>query len=242
MRIKSSFLSCCVTASTFYVSILPSLAFQGMPTSLISSHRVLELNGGMNTKNIPSKLSMKSKSTIDFDDIEARAGRAAENWDTEVTKFMTPEDALILEDRLSNRGDIGYIRVGGLPDSLRTRFVMTNPDLELDNFSVQAEHCVLLRVDHINTATMKRSSPWPHVFTQIGVELENVGDVVVDGEEAYMVVTPKVAKQCRRLLPKELRGIGLTVSVIDPGDYLPFDGVQQDMELGKLDKRALKYK
>ena len=64
---------------------------------------------------------------------------------TEVTKFMTSEDALILEERYSsvesNRGDIGYIQVGGLPDSLRTRFVMTNPDLELDNFSVQAEHC-----------------------------------------------------------------------------------------------------
>jgi RNA-binding protein YlmH len=185
-------------------------------------------------------MNLISKSEID--EIESDAIRAAENWDVSVTPFYSPENAKLISDRLSSRADLGFIQVGGLPSSLRTRFVMSNPDLELDPISAQAEYCVLLCVDHVDTAPLRKQSPWPHVFTQIGVDLENVGDVVVEDNNAYIVVVPKVAKQCCRLIPKELRGVGLTVSVVQPGEYFPFDGMQQDMYLGKLDKRALKYK
>ena len=44
-----------------------------------------------------------------------------------------------------------------------------------------------------------------------------------------------------RLLPKELRGVGISVSEMEVGEYIPYDNIQQDMELGVLDKRYLQY-
>jgi hypothetical protein len=177
-----------------------------------------------------------SLSSGDLDGIETDASRASENWDIAVTPFLNEENAKLVKERLANRADVGYLQVGGLPSSLRTRFVMTNPDLDLDRDTTNSEHCVLLCVENI------RNVEWPHALTRIGVELKDVGDVIVEDEFAYMVVAPDVVKQCCRLLPKELRGVGVTVSVVEPGEYLPVDGEQQKMELGKLDKRALKYK
>jgi hypothetical protein len=174
---------------------------------------------------------------FDLDEIESQAQEAAENWGISVTPFLSDVDAKLVEERLSSRADLGYVRVGGLSDFSRSRFVLSNPDLGLEAATAEEEHCVVLCVDNLSMA-----QPWPHVLTRIGVDLENVGDVVVEGDTVYLVVAPEVAKQCSRLLPKELKGTGVTVSTLEPGDYLPYDGELQDMELGRLDKRALKYK
>lgn len=230
-----------IAAISFHYYSYTSWAFQAVPPSVSSYHVLNAANGRFIDSGSTSLLRMDMIS-IDLDDIESTALRASENWDTAVTPFLNQENAKLVGERLASRADVGYIQVGGLPSSLRTRFVMSNPDLEIDAVAAEAEYCVLLCVDNINTASMGSQSPWPHVLTKIGVELENVGDVVVEDEKAYMAVMPGVAKQCCRLLPKELRGVGITVSVVEPGDYLPYDGTQQDMHLGKLDKRALKYK
>jgi len=192
---------------------------------------------------------MKSDSntlTIDLDSIEKEGQESSESWGISVTPFLNEMDAGLLEDRLGNRADVRYIKVGGFPNPSRARFVMTNPDLELDQEETEAEHCVLLCINDINSAAMPESSartkPWPHLLMGIGIDLQNVGDVILEDGNAYMAVVPEVARQCSRLLPKELKGVGITVRELEPGEYVPYDGVQQDMELGTLDKRALKYK
>jgi len=183
---------------------------------------------------------------INLDNIEKQAQESSESWGISVTPFLNEVDAGLLEDRLGNRADIGYIKVGGFPNPSRTRFVMTNPDLELDQKEMEAEHCVLLCVDNINSAVMPKSSarsrPWPHVLMGIGIDLQQVGDVILEDGNAYIIIAPEVARQCTRLLPKELKGVGITVRELELCEYVPYDGLQQDMELGTMDKRALKYK
>lgn len=199
------------------------------------------------TRRVLSDFSMRSVSaTIDLDNIETQAQESSESWGISTTLFLNEVDAGLLEDRLGNRADVRYIKVGGFPNPSRTRFVMTNPELELDQGENEAEHCVLLCIDNIQSAAMPestvRSRPWPHLLMGIGIDLQNVGDVILEGGNAYMVVVPEVARQCTRLLPKQLKGLGITVRELEPGEYFPYDGVQQDMELGTMDKRALKYK
>jgi RNA-binding protein YlmH len=193
------------------------------------------------TKN-NSKSPMSMLADVDMDHLLNEGQRAADDWDIFVTPFLTEENGQSLEERLKSRGDVGYLRIGGFPSPLRTRFVMSNTDLELDVNVVNEEYCTILCVDHADTSSMSGQNPWPHLFNQIGVALENVGDVVVEEDKAYMAVNPSVAKQCCRLLPKEMRGVGITVSILDQDDYLPKDGVKVTMQLGRLDKRALKYK
>jgi len=201
------------------------------------------------------KMKKNDNALLYLDELELQGEEAAENWDMAVTPFLSSEDATQLQNRLEKRADVGYVRVGSVFTteesslSSRTRFVMSNPDIGLDASTASKEYCVTLRIDNVESAVLRGSSPWPHVLTRIGVDIENVGDVVVVTEDgsmtAYLVVVPEVTRQCTRLLPKELKGMGITVSVVDPEDYLPYyggDGVLQDMELSKLDKRALQYK
>jgi RNA-binding protein YlmH len=76
------------------------------------------------------------------------------------------------------------------------------------------------------------------MLTKIGVDLENVGDVLLADGTIYLAVTPEVAKQCTRLLPKEVVGAGVMVKALEPGEAMPEDGELQDMEVKRLDKRA----
>jgi len=201
-------------------------------------------NASSRQRNI--SLSLLATVPIDLDSIEIKAQESSESWEVYVTPFLSEADADRLEDRFEKRADVKYIKVGGFPGSSRTRFVMTNPDLELDQEENDAEHCVTLCIDHISSAQIPQSSsrlkPWPGIVMGIGVDLHNVGDVILEDGNAYMVVVPEVVRQCSRLLPKELKGVGITVTKLEPGEYVPYDGVQQDMELGELNKRALKYK
>ena len=174
------------------------------------------------------------------DDIESKAQVAAEAWDTHVTCFLPTKEAAMVEERLQNRADVACIRVGGRgAASSRARFVFTNPELGIDSVAAEAEHCAVVLVKNAKTS----SDPWPNILTRIGVDLDNVGDiVVVEGLGCYIAVSPAVSKQCMRLLPKEIMGTGVLVSLLEPGTLMPKDGELQAMDVQRLDKRQQKRK
>jgi len=185
--------------------------------------------------------------SIDLDKIEALGHEASESWDIVATPFLNEKDSSLVKDRLEHLADVGFLQVGGIfPEFCRTRFVMTNPDLELDAKETQTQYSRVLCINIQNSDLPKTgvgSNAWPSLLMRIGVDLDNVGDVVVEHNAVYMVVAPEVVKQCKRILPKELTGVGITISELeyDEYKYISYEGVVQDMELGKLDKRALKY-
>lgn len=175
------------------------------------------------------------------DDVESNALAAAEAWDTHVTSFLNGKEADMVEKRLENRADVACFRVGGRSSSRRARFVLTNPELGLDLATAEAEYCAVLFIANAKTNS---NDSWPNVLSRIGVDLKDVGDiVVVEGEGCYMAVSPKVSKQCMRLLPKEIAGTGVLVSLLEADDAtIPDDGETQDMDIQRLDKRQQKRK
>lgn len=179
---------------------------------------------------------------MNIDEYYKLGQRAANDWDVYATPFLNQDDGNLLEERLVNGGDVRYLRIGGFPISFRNRFVMSNTDLELDMKTLESEYCDVLIIDKIDTASMPGQNPWPHLLNQIGINIENVGDIILENNHAYVALNPDVAKQCCRLLPKEMRGVGITVRVLEEDESLPLDGVRVNMQLGKLDKRAMKYK
>jgi hypothetical protein len=193
---------------------------------------------------------------VNLKDLEGKALAAAEAWDTYVTPFFSAEEASQVEDNLGNRADVACLRIDGsrsppntpaaTTSSSRCRFLFTNPDLGMDQITAEAEYGTVLRVEN---AYLESMDPWPNVLSSIGVDLNQVGDIVVDRntKTAYLVVDPEIAKICSRLLPKELPGAGVTVSALEaPGDddvaFPPDDSELQDMDLKRLDKRAHKRK
>ena len=179
-----------------------------------------------------------SESSVDVDDIERRAVAASEAWAMDPTPFLLPDDIAVVEGRLSGRADCSFVRAGGYNQSVRTRIVLTNPELGLTEDVANEEHCVVLKIDG---ADLSASDPLPNILGNIGVNLDDVGDIVVgkDGS-AYLIVAPGAAKPCSRLLPKVLAGRGITVAPLEPGESVPEDGDLQDMEVQRLDKREQK--
>ena len=170
------------------------------------------------------------------DEVESQAQAASEAWDVFVTPFLATAQAAMVQERLQGRGDVACFRVGGTGSAApsRARFVFTNPELGMDIAAAEEEHCVVLCVKNAKSG----QDPWPNILTKIGVDLENVGDVLVADGAIYLAVTPDVAKQCIRLLPKEVIGAGVMVKALEPGEAMPEDGDLQDMDLKRLDKRA----
>jgi RNA-binding protein YlmH len=170
-----------------------------------------------------------------IDDIEAKALAASEAWDVHATSFLPTAEAAIVQEALANRGDIACFRVGGAEAPSRARFVFTNPELGMTLEAAEQEYCVVLSVNNAKSS----QDPWPNMLTKIGVDLDNVGDVLVsDDGSIFLSVAPEVAKQCTRLLPKEVVGAGVSVSSLEPGEHMPEVGELQDMEVQRLDKRA----
>mmetsp|Transcript_29098 Transcript_29098/g.35448 ORF Transcript_29098/g.35448 Transcript_29098/m.35448 type:complete len:235 (+) Transcript_29098:104-808(+) len=194
-------------------------------------------NNHFPAKRIPN--TPRRAKNFDLDEIENRAVAASEAWDTVATPFLDAPAASRVEERLGNRADCAALRAGGYPGSSRCRFVFTNPELGLDADAASAEFVAVLRVSN---ADLRNSDPIPNVLESIGVGLDDVGDIVFDGDDvAYIVVTPgKCEKACVRLLPKELVGAGITVDPLGPGESVPEDGDLQDMEVQRLDKREQK--
>merc|ERR1712194_235217 len=166
--------------------------------------------------------------------------------------FMDPDKAAQIEAQFRGRADVSLIRVAGgrrlLPtesstvspgEGRRSRFIIMHPDLGLDIATAESEYCSVLRVDNVNVAD---SNTFPNALSSIGVSLENVGDIVVeDNSTVYLVVDPSAAKQCCRLLSKELVGVGINVSLCGDSEFMPH-GVIQDMNLSKILQRQMKRK
>eukprot|EP00587_Corethron_hystrix_P012246 CAMPEP_0113320094 /NCGR_PEP_ID=MMETSP0010_2-20120614/14028_1 /TAXON_ID=216773 ORGANISM="Corethron hystrix, Strain 308" /NCGR_SAMPLE_ID=MMETSP0010_2 /ASSEMBLY_ACC=CAM_ASM_000155 /LENGTH=173 /DNA_ID=CAMNT_0000177783 /DNA_START=208 /DNA_END=726 /DNA_ORIENTATION=+ /assembly_acc=CAM_ASM_000155 len=173
---------------------------------------------------------------MNIDDIETRATTAAEEWDVFATRFFDSDDVTKIYSHFSNLGGLGMKQIsgGGRGSFSRARFVFTNPDL-LENLDEQ-EFCTVLCVENSDACV------WPNMLDSIGVKIGNVGDVLVFDKEniVYLTVTPDVAKVCTRLLPKELKGAGVTVSVLTEGESIPDGGELQEMEMQRLDKRTQK--
>jgi RNA-binding protein YlmH len=168
------------------------------------------------------------------DDVESQAQAASEAWDVYVTSFLGTAEAALVQERLQGRGDVACFRVGGAAAPSRARFVFTNPELGMESAAAEEEYCVVLCVKNAKSG----QDPWPNMLTKIGVDLENVGDVLLADGTIYLAVTPEVAKQCTRLLPKEVVGAGVMVKALEPGEAMPEDGELQEMEVKRLDKRA----
>lgn len=207
------------------------------------------LNTLIPQRRIGGKMSL-SLSTSELDKIQASAHEASENWVHSLTSFLNEEDAAKVESRLKELGDVQYIKIGRIfPEGSRSRFVMSNPDLPLGQKETESEFCSLLHIENIQQGALPKtasgSNAWPALFTRIGIQVEDVGDVLVDSsnDSVYIVIAPEAVKQCKRILPKELKGLGITITEIDLEDInsLSLDGVIQEMELGRLDKRAMKY-
>ena len=54
-------------------------------------------------------------------------------------------------------------------------------------------------------------------------------------------IDPNVAKQCLRLLSKELVGPGINLSVCEDNEFMP-DGVIQEMKLSRILERQMERK
>lgn len=186
-----------------------------------------------------------------FEDIEEKALTAAETWSIHATSFLEPDVASKVENLFQERGDIVAFRVFGgrrlapVSDDIcsgegrRSRFVFTHPDLGMDAATAETDYCNVILVENVN---LRASNSIPNALAGIGVDLDQVGDIVLTGEEtAYMVVDPAVAKQCIRLLSKELVGVGITLSVVDAHEFMP-DGEMQEMKLSKVLERKMERK
>jgi hypothetical protein len=172
--------------------------------------------------------------SFSLDGVESRALAASEAWDMYATPFLTNAESTMVQERLSGRADVAYFQFGGRSEPARARFVFTNPELGMDAATMAIDYCTVLCVKNAKSGQI----PWPNLLAKIGVDLDSVGDVVVADQFIYLAVTPEVAKQCTRLLPKEVVGAGVTVVALEPGEPMPDDGELQDMDLKRLDKRA----
>ena len=202
-----------LTMMHFYYSIIvPALLLPTLlaPTAAFTVNEV---------RHIKQQQSRLAATAFNIDTIEAQAVAAAEAWDTSVTSFLTTAEATAVYDQLGNRGDVACFRVGGRQETApsRARFVFTNPELGLTAADLEQEHCAILVVKNAKSG----QDPWPNILTQIGIELDQVGDVLVSEGSIYLAVTPDVVKQCTRLLPKEIVGAGVSIQTLEPGEFMP---------------------
>lgn len=212
-----------------------------------------KIRHGLNFRRNAIASNRRSKSCLYgiMEDIESQASTAAETWSVEATNFLEPDVASKVEERFQDRADILAFRVVGgrrlaascddisNGEGRRSRFVFTHPDLGMDAATAEAEYCTVILVENVN---LRASSSIPNALAGIGVDLDQVGDIVVTDEDtAYLVVDPAVAKQCVRLLSKELVGVGITLTVVDAHEFMP-DGEIQEMKLSKVLERKMDRK
>ena len=147
--------------------------------------------------------------------------------------FLEASDADSTEKRLAGRADLACVIDGGYASAERRRLIFANPEM-LDTIEPQT---ALLR---INGADWTASPPLANALEQVGVPLEQVGDIYIAPEDdaAYVVVAADFADRAARLLPKSLVGAGCRVERLAPGASP--DGALQPTELKRVDKRANK--
>ena len=162
------------------------------------------------------------------DDFEAQAAEAAEAWDETATSFLTAEVAADLVERLGKRADIGLVVAGGYPGAERARMIFTNP--ELVEATDASQYAALVRVSADNL----RDVAFYNVLADIGVDMSQTGDVLLDVDVVYVTVDPAALKTLERLLPKSLDGV-CTVEQLPPGSAP--EGALVPPELVRLDTR-----
>lgn len=204
------------------------------------------------TYNTEQRISSQQLYSTMMADIETQASIAADTWGIEASPFMEPDIASKIEEQFLDRGDVSAFRVVGgrrlspsdddnisPGEGRRSRFVITHPDLGLDSGTAESDYCTVIRVENVNIGA---SNTFPNALASIGVDLDNVGDIVlVDSSTVYLVVDPNVAKQCLRLLSKELVGVGISVEVCEDNEFMP-DGVIQEMKLSRVLERQMERK
>lgn len=225
-------------------------------TIVTETHKRLAFLNHAKNRIRHKKLHLSVKS-FNLDDIEQKATQASETWDIWCTSFFSAEETAQIQQNFHDRSDVACFPIGGFApgfdfdgkDAHRARFVFTNPDLGMDQIAAEKDYCSVLRIENI--ASSEAYDPWANVLDSIGVNLKDVGDVVIvdknSDESVYLVVIPEVAKTCARLLPKVLPGPGLTVTVLEAdgnGDgetWIP-EGEIQELVIQRLDKRQQKKK
>lgn len=193
-------------------------------------------------------------------DVESRAACAIETWSVEATPFMEPELADVVERMLMDRGDVASFRISGgrrrcsppppggegggsstststsVEGVRRSRFVLVHPDLGLDAGTAETQHAAVVRVRNVD---LNSSNTIPDALASIGVHLDDVGDVVVTSSSTvHLVVDPSVVRPCLRLLSKELRGVGIDVTLREQNEFMP-GGTMQEMKLSKSLERQM---
>jgi len=183
--------------------------------------------------------------------LEQQGVAASEAWDIAVTGFLAPELVAAAAAAFEDRADLACAQVGGYAAASRARLVFTNPEL-VDSLGtaadLAAEHAVLLRVsaayDKSGNKFGVAGTKLPNLLAGIGVEFEDLGDVLYDegsgankGDSvAYIVCAPgPVQKSIERLLPKSLGRS--TIEVAEPGSE-PEGATLVDMVVARLDKRS----
>lgn len=234
----------------------------------------------------------KAVSAAVMKDAEARATVAIETWSIEVTPFMEPSDADIIESMFMKRGDVTVLRiVGGQrrsspmvdvslgPSSItkaastksnvklneyytqllsrdeietqsdpskiygrRSRFVITNPDLGLDINTAENQYTNMICISNVDAKSC--SQTFPDTLANIGVHLDNIGDIVItnnndEGGTVYIIVDPSVVSRCIRLLSKELKGVGISLSLCEQNECMPHGSIVQDMKLNRTTERQI---
>jgi len=184
--------------------------------------------------------------------VESLAAEAADTWSIQATPFLEPSDALKIEEKFQDRGDVLCFRVFGgrrlAPESdnivmpgqgRRSRFVIAHSDLGMDAGTAEEEYCTVIRCENVNVAS---SNTFPNALASIGVHLDNVGDIVIeDSSTVCFVVNPDVSKQCLRLLSKELVGTGVSLSLVNSHEFMPH-GEMQEMKLSRVLERQMERK
>ena len=213
------------------------------------SNRLLSVNTGrLLSVRVPGIFSVTDEAALAA--LEQQAVGASEAWDTVVTNFLTPDLVTAAVERFEGRADVGYAKVGSSSAS-RARLVFTNPEL-LDSLGsaadLAAEYAVVLRVsaafDKSGNKFGAGGSKLPNMLAGIGVEFDQLGDVLFDegsggngGDSiAYISCTPEAGKSIQRLLPKSLgrSNVDATAPGFEP------EGTLVEMVVRRLDKRDYK--
>ena len=91
---------------------------------------------------------------------------------------------------MSQRGDLAFRRVPS-SSSKRTRFIVTNPKLEINDAS---DYAATLCVHNVALANV---DPWSNILDSIVAELDKVGFIlVVEGSSVFMADDPSVTNNC----------------------------------------------
>ena len=242
--------------ATLLLQSIQTAAFQTSITNLATTEKIrigTSTSTGIDDRWIAHATVGKRISCLFgvLENVEELASTAAETWSVESTMFLEPDVALQVEQQFQDRADVLAFRIFGgrrlAPSSddisngegRRSKFVFIHPDLGLDAATAEAEYCTVILVENVN---LKASNTIPNALAGIGIDLDQVGDIVVtDDSTVYLVVEPAVAKQCIRLLSKELVGVGISLSVVDAHEFIP-DGEIQEMKLSRILERKMDRK